>query len=213
MRSRHCRWSGWEKHLLINITMLSDYHQTYSRKPNSEIEKKLLVKKEELLTIFHEINWENRGDISIAVMGCGEKRFIKWHQRIFWEIFPSSAHIDTFDISITHLMWEENVRLHDCTESLPWAYDITYGHVLLKFIDTADQFSVLLNSVNALKPWWIAIHILDEEEITHDQPKLINGLFSVPIEKYIRDLHAQNINTKIIKLPYGIGLVISRRER
>ena len=134
--------------------VLSSYHQKYSNQNQEEINKRADVKEQELITIFNKVVLNTTSNpVRLAVLGCGDKRFIVQHKRIFEKVLQKNVEVTTFDISIEHLEGEANVFQHDCTQTLSNPpYDIMYGHVLLKFIETEKQFDVLKNSFDALMP-------------------------------------------------------------
>lgn len=152
--------------------MLSQYHQKYSDKPDKELELRAKVKEHELVQIFSQVQLDTNSEVvRIAVMGCGDKRFVKSHEVIFEKLLQKPIELNTFDITIEHLQSESNIFQHDCTIPLPNPpYDITYAHVLLKFIEPSKQWSVVENSYNALKDGGLAIHVLDQEDYDPELP-------------------------------------------
>lgn len=180
--------------------MLDKYHQQYTDKSDEELEKRIAEKKKELLIIKSELKPNfNSNVIDIAVMGCGDKRFIIGHNKIFSDVFRKPVNIKTFDITTAHLSGQE-IFEHDCTLPLPFGpYDITFAHVLLRFIDKAKQLDVVINSYDSLKPGGIAIHILDPEDYNNN---LVNLSL---IEASLID---RNITYKKFKLAIGIALTL-----
>lgn len=172
---------------------LSTYHQKYSEKSDEELAKRAEVKNEELAQIFAATPLLSKNNpLRVAVMGCGDKRFVQFHKKYFAERLGKTIELTTFDISIEHLSGEENVIQHDCTLPLPnTPYDITYAHVLLKFIPIEKQWAVLKNSYDALCAGGIAIHVLDTEDYSGAQ--LADGLYSVQLEKLEENLKQNNI--------------------
>ncbi len=189
---------------------LTQYYQKYANQSDVEIENKVNEKRLELTTIFHEVELKTNDDIvPVAVLGCGDKRFVKYHKQLFEDILKRPVKLTTFDITIDHLEGEENIVQHDCTLPLPnGPYDITFAHVLLKFIETDKQWNVIRNSYDVLKPGGIAIHILDEEDYETKEQLLSNGQFSVPLERWKEQLAEFNIKYKEISIKYGLALVI-----
>jgi len=123
-----------------------------------------------------------------------------------------NVEVTTFDITIDHLAGEPNVFQHDCTLPLPNPpYDITFAHVLLKFIETEKQLDLLKNSFDALKSGGVAIHVFDEEEVKATNPKLPHDLWAVPLEKWKQKLTELGIEYKEIPLKYGPALVLLRK--
>jgi hypothetical protein len=189
---------------------MDTYHQKYASLPDEEIENRLNEKKQELITIFNQIKFDvNREVIKIAVLGCGDKRFIRGHKKIFKEILNKTIEIYTFDITIEHLQGKEGVVKHDCTLPLPnLPYAITYAHVLLKFIETEKQWDLIKNSYNALEVNGIAIHVLDKENYENVSEKPSDGYFSVPLSRWSNKLEELGIKYQQIPLKYGIALVL-----
>ena len=189
---------------------LSTYHQKYVDQSDEEIQRKADAKEQELASIFQEVSLNADSDLArLAVLGCGDKRLTAHHKRIFENVLKRNVEVTTFDISIDHLAGESNVFQHDCTLPLPNPpYDITYAHVLLKFLEAEKQFDLLKNSFDALKPGGIAIHVFDEEEVKAISPKLPDGLWAVPLEKWKQKLTELGIEYKEIPLKYGPALVL-----
>ena len=99
-----------------------------------------------------------------------------------------------FDITTEQLAGEPNVIQHDCSLPLPNSpYDITFAHVLLKFIETEKQWAVLKNSYDALRQPGLAIHIFDKEDVTTTTAKQKDGYYSVPLEKWKNKLDENKI--------------------
>lgn len=189
---------------------LSQYHQKYAYQSDAEIENRAKEKKLELSKVFAQEKLETISDpVRIAVVGCGDKRFIQHHKEIFEGFLQRAVEITTFDIVIDHLEGEENVIQHDCTLPLPnGPFDITYAHVLLRFIETEKQWDLIKNSVDALKTGGLAIHLLDVEDYETKEPKLPNGLFSVPLDRWKDKLTELGIEYKKVAVKYGLALVI-----
>jgi hypothetical protein len=191
---------------------MDTYHQKYSLLPDTEIQNRIDEKKEELEIIFSKIPFRaNDAIIKIAVMGCGDKRFVRGHNEIFSELLQKPIEITTFDITIDHLIGEERVIKHDCTLSIPdGPYHITYGHVLLRFIETQKQWEVINNSYKALVPGGMAIHVMDKQDYETKEINLANGLYSVPVGKWIELLKKERIKYQLVPLKYGQALVIEK---
>lgn len=165
---------------------ISDYHQKYAALPDEEIDRKADNKKEELMALQAVAQLETSSEpCDVAVIGCGDKRLIEKHRQIFSEFCGKPINMTTIDIVVDHLAGEENVMQHDCVEPIPGGpYDITYGHVMLRFVRAAQQWSVIQNCYDALKPGGLAIQILDFLDFTTESELLPNGLYSVPLRKY-----------------------------
>lgn len=189
---------------------LSGYHQKYADLSDEEIRKRVRAKDNELQKIFQEIQIKTNSEIvRVAVLGCADKRLIRAHQELFEKYLNKPVKLFTFDITTEHLAGEENVIQHDCTKLLPGApYDITYAHVLLKFIETQKQWDLLMNSYTALKPRGIALHVLDAEDYKSDKVQLADGSYVVPLEQWKKKLGKENISVKEIPVQYGLALIL-----
>ncbi len=196
------------------VMALSPYHQKYTSLSDAEIQKRADEKKKELAAIFQQVQLKTVGEpVRIAVMGCGDKRFIKYHKEIFQSFIKKPVEIFTFDITIDHLADEENVIQHDCTLPLPNGhFDTTYAHVLLRFVETDKQWDLIKNSVDVLKSGGLAIHLLDKEDYETKELKLSNGLFSVPLDKWKARLDELGYEYKAIPVKYGVALVILKNS-
>lgn len=192
---------------------LSQYHQKYTHQSDAEIENRANEKKLELSEIFVQTKLETTSDpVRIAVVGCGDKRFIQHHKEIFESFLQRAVEMTTFDIVINHLEGEESVIQHDCTLPLPnGPFDITYAHVLLRFIETEKQWDLIKNSVDVLKVGGLAIHLLDTEDYETKEIKLSNGLFSVPLDRWKAKLTELGIVYKEVSVKFGLALVILKR--
>ena len=189
---------------------MDTYHQKYADQTAEEIQKRIDVKKDELLAIFKQIPFASSSSfLKLAVIGCGDKRFIKGHKDIFERVLKRPVEVTTFDITIEHLGGEEGVVEHDCTQPLPGGpYTITYAHVILKFIDTEKQWDLIKNSYDALESGGLAIHILDNEEYETEGVKLDNGYYTVPLKRWIQKLEENEIKHQEIPVTYGLALVL-----
>lgn len=189
----------WVEFVWYNFFM-DEYHKKYSDLPDSEIENRIVEKRDELKTIFSSIKFESDNiPIKIAVLGCADKRLIQGHERIFEEVLDREVEITTYDINIEHLSGEQRVVEHDCVKPFPEKYDITYAHVLLKFIDKEKQWDLLKNSYDAIIDDGFAIHVLDKDDYE---------LNRVPIDKWIKKLEEIKIRYKLLPIKYGKALVL-----
>lgn len=190
---------------------LSNYHQKYTNLPDEEIAKRADEKKIELLEIFKKFSLSTDTPARVAVLGCGDKRFVKHHKDIFENLLHKQVELTTFDISIEHLAGEENVIQHDCTFPIPKSpYDVTFAHVLLKFIETEKQWDLIKNSIDALKNGGLAIHVLDTEDYETKETLLPNGQFVVPLERWKQEIEKFGLECKEIPIKYGVILVIQK---
>lgn len=189
---------------------LSSYHQKYSSYSDAEIQGRVDAKESELESIFEKVSLNTGSEIvRLAVLGSGDKRFVKHHQKIFKKFVGKPVEVTTFDITTDHLIGEENIIQHDCTMPLPnLPYDITYAHVLLKFIETEKQFDLIMNSYNALKNGGIAIHVFNKEDYSTIGMKLPDGYFTVPLEEYENKLKEKEIKFLEIPVKHGLAFVL-----
>jgi hypothetical protein len=189
---------------------MDQYHQQYTDQTDIEISRKVKEKEDELNIILKQ--FPHKTDIQafrIAVMGCGDKRFVSLHKNIFEKVLQKPVRITTFDITVKHLQGEENIAQHDCTKPFPNPpYNLTYAHVLLKFIPPEKQWDIIINSYYALAKGGIAIHILDNEEIKSGEKLLKNGLYGVNLNFLEDKLKKEKINYQEIALKYGKALIL-----
>lgn len=189
---------------------LSTYHQKYTNHSDAEIANRANEKRQELALIFEQTQLKTDDElVRVAVLGCGDKRFIKHHQEIFESFLKRPIEITTFDITTEHLLGGKGVVEHDCTLPLPGGlYDITFAHVLLKFIETSKQWDLIKNSYDALKPGGLAIHIMDKEDYETKEILLPNGQYAVPLEKWKAKLDELEIEHKEVPVKFGLALVL-----
>lgn len=182
---------------------LSTYHQKFAAQPDAEIDKKIAAKRSELEAVFSTLSPTfEQAPLKVAVLGCGDKRFVEKHRELFSSLLQKPIELTTFDIAIDHLEGAEGVIRHDCTLPLPnGPYDITYAHVLLKFIEPTKQVDVLYNSYQALHEHGLAIHILDTQDYAEKHP-----LVDLAAHKTL--LRAKNIAFTEIPVHYGLALVL-----
>lgn len=182
---------------------ISQYHQQYIDQSDEEIQKKADVKEKELVAIFNKIRLATSGEsVKIAVLGCGDRRLIEHHRRIFSKLLNKPVDLYTFDVAIEHMQGEKNVILHDCILPLPNPpYDITYGHVVLKFVSKEKQYDLIKSSYEALNPGGLAIHVLDEGDYKNSE---------VPLKDYESKLKDEGINFIEVPIKYGLALVLKK---
>ncbi len=192
---------------------LSDYHRQYQNQTDIEVLQKAFEKKQELDLIFSRMVLKTKSkQIKVGVLGCGDLRMVSHHQDIFHDLFNKEIKLITYDISVDHLQGEKNIFQHDCTLSLPHrGFDVTYGHVLLKFIETGKQYDVLINSFAALKKGGLAIHIFDREEIEGKNKNIAKGQYPVPLQIWEDLLDRKKIKWCKILLQHGLALVLVKK--
>ncbi|MEK9152217.1 MAG: hypothetical protein AAB692_02530 [Patescibacteria group bacterium] len=188
---------------------LAEYYENYAKKPNEEILRRASVKEEELRRVFKEFPFKtNASEVRVAVLGCGDKRFVPHHRRIFEKLTGKPVDLTTFDLDIEHLTGKLGTVQHDVTTPLPGEpFDITYGHVFLKFIETEKQWDVIQNSYDALTSPGLAIHVFDIDELAAKTEKLADGLFSVPLDRWQKKLRDAGVEFKFI--PWIIEKIIT----
>ncbi|MEI7749852.1 MAG: hypothetical protein WCJ25_02510 [Candidatus Moraniibacteriota bacterium] len=191
---------------------LSPYHQKYAGYPDEEIWIRADVKESELKMIFEYAPLKTESAVvKVAVMGSGDRRFVQHHERIFTELLGKRVEVTTFNITTEHLEGEDRAILHDCTKSLPgMPYDITYSHVLLKFIETEKQWDVIMNSYAALSEGGLAIHVFDSSDYETEEKLQSDGYFSVPLVQYENRLKALGIEFVEVPVRYGKALVLKK---
>lgn len=191
---------------------LSPYHKKYASQSDAEVQNRVNEKRQELAAIFAEVQLKTTSEpVRIAVVGCGDKRYVQWHKDIFETLLKRPVEITTFDIVVDHLQGEENVIQHDCTVPFPGRpFDITYAHVLLRFIETEKQWDLILNSFHTLTSGGLAIHLLDTEDYKTEASLLPNGLFTVPLKRWEAKLDELGIEYKEIPVKYGLALVLNK---
>ena len=189
---------------------ISNYHQKYIDQSNGEIQKKINEKRAELIAIFSAVQLKtSESPTRVAVLGCGDKRFVKAHKKLFEEFVNSAVELITFDVTIDHLSGEDGVFQHDCTLVLPMApFALTYAHVVLRFIETEKQWDLIINSYNALQKGGLAIHVLDREDYETKDSLLANGLYSVPLDRWKERLDDLKIYYLEVPIKYGLALVL-----
>jgi hypothetical protein len=186
--------------------VLSPYHLKYNQRSDEELQKRADVKEQELKKIFEATKYKPAFEpVRVAVLGCADHRFVRHHKRIFQKLLQKPIELTTFDITVEHLRNKEGVVQHDCASPLPNPpYDITFGHVLLKFVETERQWLVIKNSYDALRSPGLAVHVFDEEDVTITSPRLPDGYFSVPLERWKKKLAEESI--KFFELHWKIIL-------
>lgn len=181
---------------------LSEYHHQQSAQTFGKMLDKVKEKDAELEVVLKAVPLTVHGLAKVAVLGCGDKRFIPYHQRLFEDHLGTEVDMTTFDITVEHLAGAPGVMQHDCTLPLPGApYDLTYAHVLLKFISVDKQLAVLKNSHNACRSGGIAIHMIDQDEMKANQ---------VPVSEWKEALAKDHIETTEVALKYGVALVLRK---
>lgn len=174
------------------------------RRTDGEIQRRADVKEVELRKIFETTKYKPAYDlVHIGVLGCGDYRFIYHHKCIFEKLLQKPIQLTTFDITIEHLQNEEGVVQHDCTLPLHGSpYDITYGHALLRFIETEKQWDVLKNSYEVLRSPGLAIHVFDEKHIMINGQQSFRDYWLIPFEFWKKKLSERRV--KFIEIHWTI---------
>jgi hypothetical protein len=193
---------------------LSPYHQRYAAEPDAQIAARLEAKDKELATVFATAGKppDRFEPARVAVLGCGERRLVLGHRRLFEQHLGRPVKLMTFDITLEHLEGEEDVALHDVTQPLPNPpYDITYSHVVMKFIETEKQWEVIRNSFNPLVPGGMAIHFIGNEEIEAVGPVMPDGYYAVPLKRWTAALTKAGADWQVVPVEHGVALAIRRK--
>lgn len=187
---------------------LSQYHQKYQQRSEQDMQERIRAKEYELKQIFNQIKFiPAHSPVRIAVLGCGDRRFVQAHKAIFEKLSGKLAIVTTFDITIEHLAGELDVVQHDCALPLPNPpYDITYSSVLLKFIETEKQWNVIKNSYDALTQGGISINFLNPEDYNTEAEDLPEGYHAVPLDRWKHQLKQEGIAYKEIMVKTGPNL-------
>ena len=148
------------------------------------------LKEKELQTVFSETHFSTPvATPRVGILGCADARHVFAHKRIFETLLGTEIEMTTFDVTIEHLTGEPNCIQHDLTLPLPNPpYDVLFGHVVLKFIETEKQWNVLQYAFEALRENGIAIFVFDEEDKTTKDVHQTDGHFSVPLERWEKQL-------------------------
>ncbi len=205
---------------------LSLYHQNYFSRSDEELSRRADVKEMELVKIFSASPFFPTSDsVRVVVLGCADHRMVSAHKRIFEKLLGKKIELTTFDITIEHLKGEMGVTQHDLTLPLPNApYDIAFGHVVLKFIETEKQWDVIRNSYDAIDTGGMVIHVFDMEEIEATTERITQGCYAVPLDRWKKSLDDAGIiyqdvrwNIDLGEIPIGIrglngGALILRKS-
>ena len=180
---------------------ISKYHQKHIDRSIEETDRRIHVKELELEKILSETGYKPAFEtVRVAVLGCADRRFVKRHTLIFEKVLGQPVELITFDITTEHLEGEEHVIQHDITTPIPNApFDITFGHVVLKFIETAKQWVVIKNAYDALRSPGLCIFVYDMDDVDTKTPLQADGYFSVPMEEYKRRLTEEDIAFKDLR--------------
>jgi len=74
--------------------MLDEYHQKYANRSDEEMNDRIAEKEKELILIRDAVSPKFSSDtLDIAVVGCGEKRFVAGHREIFTKVFDKPVKI------------------------------------------------------------------------------------------------------------------------
>lgn len=192
---------------------LSEYHQRYAALSDEEIAARIAVKKDEFAAVLEASTVTvGKSPILIAVMGCPDRRLIPLHQKMFEDVLVKTVKMTTYDITTDHLEGVPGVVKHDVTEPLPGGpYDFILAHVLLRFVEEDQQWYVLFNSYDALKPGGVAIHVLDEQDYSTKGDVIPNGYHTVPLEKWKDKMRALDMEYIEMPVPHGVALAIIRK--
>ncbi len=187
--------------------MISEYHARYQSKSDDEITRRAREKFNELTRVFSAAPLDTTSDpVEVAVMGCGDRRYVAHHKDMFARILARKVRLTTFDIETNHLSGEENVIEHDCSLPLPGGpYDVTFGHVVLPFLTSKKQLDMISAGYNALKSGGIQIQVLDpmNYDESSETPEGLHKVAPDVIKK-----HAQDLGARVIEVDLDIGMAI-----
>ncbi len=153
-----------------------------------------------------------KDQLLVAILGCPDHRLISYYATSFQKLLSKPCAIVIFDKVISHLQKMATVIEHDVTQPFPIKpFDIVYSHVLLKFIKKDEQYKVLQNSYDALVPGGMAIHFLDEEDITTTSEHLPDGWYSVSLVEHEAKLAEQGI--KFMEVPVNLEEFVPEKHK
>lgn len=185
---------------------LTEYYEQQALTTDNQSDKKLSEKLDELKKIFCVVKLPIKNIYKLAVLGCGDKRHLKGNTKAFEEVLGAKVVNTTYDLDSQHL--GEGAVQHDCTITLPDKnFDITYAHVLLKFIPTEKQLDLVKNSIDALAKDGIAIHVIDSDDIKSQEDTELYQVRRDVIEEYLKN---NKLAYEIISLKYGFALVVKK---
>jgi hypothetical protein len=143
---------------------MNEYHLYYSSRSDDEIAKRVGSKRRELVEVFSKTAFQTDVDpVRVAVLGCADRRFVGAHKKLFEETLQAPVELTTFDIEREHLEGEHGVVQHDITLPLPGGlFDITFAHIVLKFIDSKKHLQVIQNAYDSLRAPGMAIFVNDD---------------------------------------------------
>lgn len=73
---------------------LTKYHEKYSERSDAEMAKRILAKKLFLKQIFEKLSFvPKREEVRAAILGCGEKRFVKAHKILLEELLEKPVQV------------------------------------------------------------------------------------------------------------------------
>ena len=193
--------------IIRRVAVISEYHAKYQSKSDDEIVKRARERFNELTRAFSAAPLDTASDpVEVAVMGCGDKRFVAHHKDMFARILARNVRVTTFDIEVDHLAGEENVIQHDCSQLLPGGlYDVTFGHVVLPFLAPDKQLDMIAAGYNALKQGGIQIQALDPMNYD-DTSTPLPGLHRVDLGSVKRK--ANQLGARVIDVGLDIGVAI-----
>ena len=153
------------------------------------------VKEKELAFIFEALRFHCEEQTPrVGILGCADVRHIDAHKHIFKKLLQKEIEMTTVDVTIEHLKGEPNVIEHDLALPLPNPpYDILFGHVVLKFLETEKQWDAIQHAYDALRENGIAIFVFDEEDVATAADRQADGLFSVPLARWEKKLTDRDI--------------------
>lgn len=198
---------------VAGLSRSSDYRQHIASLSDEELTKHMEIKKQEFATMLETSTTViGKSPILIALLGCPDRRIIPMQHKMFEEVLGKTVKMTVYDISIDHLQGEPGVIQHDATEPLPGGpYDFVFAHMLLRFIEADQQWYVIFNSYEALKPGGLAIHALDESDYATEGETTPNGFHTVPLERWKDKMRALGMEYFEVPIDHGVALAIVKK--
>ncbi len=195
------------------LTGAAEYRRDIATLGDDELAKHVAEKKNELSTILESTTVAfGKSPLLVALLGCPDSRMAGLQHRMFEEVLGKTVKMTIYDISIDHLEGVPGVVQHDVTEPLPGGpYDLIFAHMILRFIDEDQQWFVIFNSYEALKPGSLAIHILDEADYADGGKTRPEGFHTVPLEKWKDKMRALGMEYVEVPVERGVALAIVRK--
>ncbi|MBT5808285.1 hypothetical protein HOI18_03355 [Candidatus Uhrbacteria bacterium] len=175
---------------------LSDYHQHYVERSDEQIVRRVASKRLEIKEALQQSGFVSKNNpVRVAILGCADKRFVSAYKELFEEALKTDVNLTVFDLTIDHLEGAAGVVQQDITKPLIGGpFDITFAHIVLKFIKPELHLSVFQNAYDVLSDGGLAVFIQGKEELQSDSPE--ENTYLPETYKYERnDIHPVNLTT------------------